>query len=74
MVRVPALQSILWDKTIQFSWLAPLTWPKALDAIATGLVNVKPLATKQVPLADLEQAIKDVKARVDNPLKVLVTP
>jgi L-iditol 2-dehydrogenase len=74
VIRVPALSSIFWDKTVHFSWLAPLTWPKALDAIATGLVKVKPLATKKIPLKDLEAGIRGVKDRTDNPLKVLVIP
>jgi len=41
-VRVPALDTMVADKTIRFSWLAPLTWPTAVQALATGLVNVKP--------------------------------
>ncbi len=74
MVRVPALQSILWDKTIHFSWLAPQTWPTALDAIGRGLVNVKPLKTKEIKLDQLEQGIKDVSTRTGNPMKVVVQP
>lgn len=74
MVRVPALQTILWDKTVHFSWLAPLTWPTALNAIARGLVNVKALNTKTIKLDELEKGIKDVSSRVDNPMKVVVQP
>jgi threonine dehydrogenase-like Zn-dependent dehydrogenase len=74
MVRVPALQTILWDKTVHFSWLAPLTWPTALDAIARGLVNVKALNSKTIKLDELEKGIKDVSSRVDNPMKVVVQP
>jgi len=74
VVRVPALQTIFWDKTVHFSWLAPLTWPTALDAIGSGLVDVKRLATQALPLDGLEKAIKDVRARAGNPLKVLVKP
>jgi len=74
VVRVPALHTIFWDKTVQFSWLAPLTWPTALDAIGSGLVDVKSLATQTIPLEALEKGIKDVKGRVGNPVKVLVKP
>jgi L-iditol 2-dehydrogenase len=73
-IRVPALHTIFWDKTVHFSWLAPLTWPTALDAIATGLVNVKSLATQIIEVKALEKGIKDVRGRVGNPLKVLVRP
>ncbi len=74
VIRVPACASIFWDKTIHFSWLAPLTWPASLDAIAGGLVDVTSLATDTYPLADLEAAIRGVKERKNNPLKVLVKP
>ena len=74
VIRVPALRAIFWDKTIHFSWLAPLTWPTALNAIASGLVNVKPLVSKKIKLEDLAQGIKDVKARTDAPVKVVVEP
>ncbi len=74
VVRVPALQTIFWDKTIHFSWLAPLTWPTALDAIGSGLVDVKKLNTATIPLDTLVQGINDVNNRVGDPLKVVVTP
>jgi len=74
VIRVPACQSIFWDKTIHFSWLAPLTWPTALDSIAGGLVNVSSLVTAKIPLAELESGIRGVKERTNNPMKVLVTP
>ncbi len=74
VIRVPALRSILWDKTVQFSWLAPLTWPQALDSIANKLVDVKSLASSVIKLSALEEGIKNVKNRVGNPIKVLVTP
>jgi L-iditol 2-dehydrogenase len=74
VIRLPALQSIFWDKEVRFSWLAPLTWPKALDAIANGLVNVKSLASSTIKLEELEKGIRGVKARTGNPMKVLVKP
>lgn len=74
VVRVPVLDSILWDKTVRFSWLAPLTWPTALDAIASGLVDVGKLHSHTIALEDLEQGIADVKARKDNVMKMIVKP
>ena len=74
VIRVPALKSIFWDKTVQFSWLAPLTWPTALDALGAKLVDVKKYMSKVVPVKDLAQAIVDVKNRVGKPMKVIVTP
>ncbi len=68
-IRVPALPSIFWDKTIRFSWLAPHTWPAAIDAIARGLVDLSPLVTHKVKLDGLEDGIKQVRARADNAIK-----
>jgi L-iditol 2-dehydrogenase len=50
-----------------------LTWPTAIQAIATGLVNVKPLITHRVDLADLVDALHGVRSRRDQVLKALVT-
>ena len=71
---MPATQTIFWDKRIKFSWLAPLTWPKAINAIATGLIDVDSLVTHRYKLEDLIQGLEDVKARAGNPLKALVIP
>jgi L-iditol 2-dehydrogenase len=69
VVRVPALPSIFWDKTIRFSWLAPHTWPAAIDAIARGLVDLSPLVTHKVALDGLEDGIRKLRAREDNAVK-----
>ncbi len=74
VVRVPALASILWDKTIRFSWLAPQTWPTALQAIASGLVNVDIVHTHDFPLNELITGIADVKEKKGNPLKAVIKP
>ncbi|HPD13371.1 MAG TPA: alcohol dehydrogenase catalytic domain-containing protein [Planctomycetota bacterium] len=74
VIRVPALQSILWDKTIRFSWLAPNVWQTALGALATGLVDVSPLVSHTYKLADLVGALGKVKDRVGNPMKPVVVP
>ena len=74
VVRVPALSSIFWDKTIRFSWLAPNTWPTALQAIANGLVNVDIIRTHSYELKDLPIGIADVKARKGNAMKAVVKP
>jgi len=74
VIRVPALKSILWDKTIRFSWLAPLVWPTALEAIATGLVDLKPLATHTYRLDQLAEAITAVRDKKGNVMKAIVKP
>jgi threonine dehydrogenase-like Zn-dependent dehydrogenase len=72
-IKIPALNTIFGDKSILFSWLAPLTWPTALNALANNLVDVKPLITHSIKLADLVQGIADVKSRSGDVMKAVVT-
>jgi L-iditol 2-dehydrogenase len=74
VIKVPAAQTIFWDKRINFSWLAPLTYPKALNAISSGLVDVDSLITHNFKLEELKEGLEKVKNRVGNPLKALVIP
>ena len=74
VVRVPAMKTIFWDKTIPFSWLAPLVWPTALEAIATGLLDLKPLASHTYKLEQLAEAITNVRDKKDNVMKAIVKP
>jgi L-iditol 2-dehydrogenase len=74
VITVPAAQTIFWDKKIRFSWLAPLTYPKALSAIESGLIDVSKLVTHTYTLEELHKGLEEVKNRVGNPLKALVTP
>ncbi|MFH1743970.1 MAG: alcohol dehydrogenase catalytic domain-containing protein [bacterium] len=74
VIRVPALASILWDKTIRFSWLAPLTWPTALQALGTGLINTKPLSSHTMSLDDLIPGLANVRDRKDKVMKAIVIP
>lgn len=73
VVEVPALESILWDKTIRFSWLAPFTWVEAIESIAAQLIDVEKLVTHSFPLSELLEALRVAKEKKGNPLKVMVT-
>jgi threonine dehydrogenase-like Zn-dependent dehydrogenase len=74
VVPVPALQTTFWDKRIKFPWLAPLTWPRSLQAIATKLIDVDALITHRYRLEELVSALEKVKNREGEPLKALVIP
>ncbi len=62
------------DKQIRFSWLAPNTWPAALKAMGSGLVDVKSLVSHEYALADLIPALGEVKDRTGDPIKPVVKP
>ncbi|HID54906.1 TPA: hypothetical protein EYP37_00135 [Candidatus Poribacteria bacterium] len=72
VVKVPALAQILWDKTIRFSWLAPLTWPRALQLLSTGQINVERLISHRYKLDQLKQALHEVRDRKGNVMKAIV--
>ncbi|MBI2193825.1 MAG: alcohol dehydrogenase catalytic domain-containing protein [Planctomycetes bacterium] len=74
VVRVPALRSMFGDKTIRFSWLAPFTWPTALNAISTGLVNLAPLVTHRFSVDKVENALQLLSSRQNGVMKALVKP
>ncbi len=74
VVRIPALQSIFWDKTIRFSWLAPYTWPTALQAIANKLVKLDHIRSHELALDNLIDGLAKVKEQKDNPMKVVIKP
>jgi threonine dehydrogenase-like Zn-dependent dehydrogenase len=74
VIHVPALSTHTMDKEIRFSWLAPGVWPQTIRMIQEGLLNLEPLVSKAVPLADAATAIIALRARKDEPIKVQVTP
>ncbi|MCH2373986.1 MAG: alcohol dehydrogenase catalytic domain-containing protein [Planctomycetes bacterium] len=70
--KFPALGSMLNDKTIRFSWLAPTTWPEAVDLLHTGKVKVQQLQSYHFPLDDLAESIRKVRDREGNAIKPLM--
>ena len=74
VIKVPALSTHTMDKEIRFSWLAPMVWPMAIHAISEGLVKVDSLISSTVPLAKAGPAIRALKEREGDPVKVQVTP
>ena len=74
VIHVPALSTHTMDKEIRFSWLAPLVWPAAIRAISEGLVDVESLTSSTVPLDETGVAIRALRERLNDPIKVQVTP
>jgi threonine dehydrogenase-like Zn-dependent dehydrogenase len=71
-VTIPVLSTLQMDKTIRFSWLAPLTWPSAIQAIHTGLVNVGELITHRYSLSELTDAIHFMASKEEQKIKGMV--
>jgi L-iditol 2-dehydrogenase len=74
VIKVPALTTHSMDKEIRFSWLAPMMWPTAIRAISEGLVKVESLVTSTVTLPNAGAAIRALKDREGDPVKIQVIP
>ncbi len=69
---MPALETITSDKTIKFSWLAPLVWPTAIRSVGNGLMDLDKLITHKFSLEDTEVGIKFMKESTEDKLKGVV--
>jgi threonine dehydrogenase-like Zn-dependent dehydrogenase len=74
VIHVPALETHTMDKEIRFSWLAPGTWPAAIRIISEGLVDLESLVSNAVPLEETGPALRDLRSRIGDPMKVQVSP
>jgi L-iditol 2-dehydrogenase len=72
MLEVRVLNTITFDKTIRFSWLAPFTWPKAIKAIEMGAVDVSKLITHRYSLEKVEEGIEFMNSPVEEKIKAMV--
>ena len=72
MLQIPVLNAIQSERTIRFSWLAPLVWDNVFNAIASGQVDLTPLITNKFTLDQTEEGIKYMKESKDNKIKGVV--
>jgi L-iditol 2-dehydrogenase len=72
VLKIPALSFHTMDKQIRSAWLAPMVWPQTIRMVAEGLVKLGSLVSHTYPLAETEQAIRKLRDRVDEPLKVQI--
>jgi L-iditol 2-dehydrogenase len=68
----PAIDCILKDLTIRYSWLAPDTWPEAIELLHSGKVQVGPVQSFNFKIDDLGESITKVYNREDNAIKPLM--
>ena len=63
---------MLKDMTIRYSWLAPDTWPEAVDLLHSGKVRVEPIQSYSFALEELGDSLRKVKDREGNAIKPLM--
>lgn len=72
MLKVPVLDAIQSERTLKFSWLAPLCWDNVFAVMASGQVNLAPIITNRFSLKDAEEGIKYMKESPDNKVKGVI--
>ena len=58
ILQVPVLSTLKSEKTLKFSWLAPLVWDNVFKLMGSGQVNLDPIITHEFSLKDAEKGIK----------------
>ncbi len=71
-LQVPVLDAIQSDRTIKFSWLAPLVWDNVFNMIASGQVKLAPLITQRFQLENLKEAFEFMKDSKEFKIKGIV--
>ena len=69
---VSGIECMLKDMTIRYSWLAPDTWPEAVDLLHSGKVRVEPIQSYSFALEELGDSLHKVKNREGNAIKPLM--
>lgn len=73
-VSVPLLSNLYQDKTIRFSLLYPLQWPKTLRLLEDAKVDTSQIITHSAKLDGISGAIERVLNREDEVVKTVITP
>ena len=74
VVKVPMLASLAMDKTIRFSWLYPNQWPNTIRLLREGVVDTSKIITHSIALDNIDEGIRQVVARDDGVIKIIVKP
>jgi L-iditol 2-dehydrogenase len=70
---IPIHNLLINEKTLHFSWLAPLVWPRVVQMLSTRDYRLSELITHKYSLDDLGIAIKTLENKEENIVKAIVT-
>ena len=73
-ISIPLLSNLYLDKTIRFSLLYPLQWPKTLRILADRKIDTDKIITHSATLEEIAPAIERVLNRDDDVIKTVITP
>jgi L-iditol 2-dehydrogenase len=73
-ISVPLLGNLYLDKTIRFSLLYPLQWPKTIQILADSKIATDKIITHSASLDGIAGAIQRVLNRDDEVVKTVIKP
>ncbi len=73
-ISVPLLSNLYQDKTIRFSLLYPLQWPRTIQILRDNKIATDRIITHSASLGEIDDAIARVLNRDDEVLKTLIKP
>jgi threonine dehydrogenase-like Zn-dependent dehydrogenase len=73
-ISVPLLSNLYQDKTIRFSLLYPLQWPKTIRILEDAKVDTGKIITHSASLDGIAPAIERVLSREDDVIKTVIEP
>jgi threonine dehydrogenase-like Zn-dependent dehydrogenase len=73
-ISVPLLSNLYQDKTIRFSILYPLQWPKTIRLLESRKVDTSKIITHSATLDGIAPAIERVLNREDHVVKTVIQP
>jgi L-iditol 2-dehydrogenase len=73
-ISVPLLSNLYQDKTIRFSLLYPLQWPKTIRLLEENKVDTKKIITHSASLEEIAPAIERVLKREGEVVKTVIKP
>ena len=71
-LSVPILDCLKAEKTLKFSWLAPLVWDEIFKLLANKQVDLSKIITHKFSLEDAEKGIKFMRESKDNKVKAVI--
>lgn len=71
---LPVVDFKFGEKELKGSQGAPEGYGPVLDLVTSGRLDVKPLITHRIPLADVERGLKLMEAKAEHVLKVVIEP
>ena len=76
LLQVPVLDCLKSEKTLKFSWLAPLVWDKVFKLVDSGQVDLSKIITHEFSLEDAEKGIKFMRESTEPKVKgvIIVDP